>query len=123
MLFRSHRVVPGRADRSYGIHVARLAGLPVEIITRAEEILHNLQGSYNEPGEQKLASSQQRKARTLEEDNKYSVLDQLTRLDITRLSPLKALNIIAGWQEMLVKQPGLRCRGKGQGVSGIEHWS
>lgn len=118
-----HRVVPGRADRSYGIHVARLAGLPVEIITRAEEILHNLQGSYNEPGEQKLASSQQRKARTLEEDNKYSVLDQLTRLDITRLSPLKALNIIAGWQEMLVKQPGLRCRGKGQGVSGIEHWS
>ena len=38
-----HRIVPGAADRSYGIQVARLAGLPGEIIDRAKEILERLE--------------------------------------------------------------------------------
>ncbi|MEW5952757.1 MAG: DNA mismatch repair protein MutS [Bacillota bacterium] len=105
-----HRVAPGKADRSYGIHVARLAGLPGEIIARAEEILQNLQKNNNGAGEQKQVSSRQREEGTLGEEDKHSVLSQLSRLDINSLSPLEALNIIAGWQEMLARQPGLKCR-------------
>ncbi len=50
------RIVPGAADKSYGIHVARLAGLPEPVIERATEILANLEeGEYAEPGQPRLA--------------------------------------------------------------------
>ena len=50
------RIVPGAADKSYGIQVARLAGLPAEVITRAREILSNLEeGEFEETGQPKLA--------------------------------------------------------------------
>ncbi|MCB0238261.1 MAG: hypothetical protein KDH08_06365, partial [Anaerolineae bacterium] len=44
-----HRIIPGAADRSYGIHVAQLAGLPRPIIHRAEEILEELETQGSEP--------------------------------------------------------------------------
>jgi hypothetical protein len=40
----AHRIVPGSADRSYGIHVARLAGVPREVLARAEQVLGELEG-------------------------------------------------------------------------------
>ena len=40
-----HRIIPGKADRSYGVHVARLAGLPQAVVGRAEEILQDLERS------------------------------------------------------------------------------
>jgi DNA mismatch repair protein MutS len=50
------RIVPGAADKSYGIQVARLAGLPPEVIQRAHEILNNLEaGEFEETGQPKLA--------------------------------------------------------------------
>lgn len=50
------RIVPGAADKSYGIQVARLAGLPPEVISRAHEILNNLEaGEFEETGQPKLA--------------------------------------------------------------------
>ncbi len=50
------RIVPGAADKSYGIHVARLAGLPPPVIERAEEVLQNLEeGELEEAGKPKLA--------------------------------------------------------------------
>jgi DNA mismatch repair protein MutS len=45
-----HRIVPGGADRSYGIHVARLAGLPLEVTERAEEALHDLEERSRQNG-------------------------------------------------------------------------
>jgi DNA mismatch repair protein MutS len=57
------RIVPGAADKSYGIQVARLAGLPPEVVTRAKEILHNLEeGEFEETGQPKLARRYGRKA-------------------------------------------------------------
>ena len=41
----THYIVPGGSDRSYGIHVAEMAGLPNPVVTRAREILHDLEGS------------------------------------------------------------------------------
>jgi len=51
------KIAPGGADKSYGIQVARLAGLPVEVIDRAKEILGNLEeGEFSEGGQPKIAS-------------------------------------------------------------------
>jgi DNA mismatch repair protein MutS len=58
------KIVPGAADKSYGIHVARLAGLPPEVIDRAREILLNLEeGEFSEPGKPKIAQYRARKER------------------------------------------------------------
>ena len=52
------KILEGSADRSYGIQVARLAGLPIDVIERAKEILSNLEsGELNEVGEPKIAHS------------------------------------------------------------------
>ncbi len=56
------KIVPGSADKSYGIHVAKLAGMPQEVIARAEEILLNLEeGEFAESGLPKIAIHRQRK--------------------------------------------------------------
>ena len=55
------RIVPGTADKSYGIHVARLAGMPGEVIERSKEILANLEESELEAGVPKLARRSTRK--------------------------------------------------------------
>lgn len=56
------KIVPGAADKSYGIHVARLAGLPRDVIRRAGEVLANLENNeYEEEGKPKLALSKRKK--------------------------------------------------------------
>ena len=58
------KIVPGAADKSYGIQVARLAGLPEEVVARAKEILANLEdGELSEAGQPKLAQPRARKPR------------------------------------------------------------
>lgn len=58
------KIVPGAADKSYGLHVARLAGLPEEVIERAQEILGNLEeGEFSEAGMPRLATSRRRKGK------------------------------------------------------------
>jgi DNA mismatch repair protein MutS len=58
------KIVPGGADKSYGIQVARLAGLPPEVIDRAKEILANLEeGEFGEAGQPKLARQRSRRGR------------------------------------------------------------
>ncbi|MBN1669559.1 MAG: DNA mismatch repair protein MutS [Kiritimatiellae bacterium] len=58
------KIVPGAADKSYGIQVARLAGLPAEVIDRAKEILSNLEeGEFGEMGQPKIARHRPRKGR------------------------------------------------------------
>jgi DNA mismatch repair protein MutS len=65
------RIVPGAADKSYGIHVARLAGLPHGVIGRAKEILANLEeGEFGDQGQPKLARP--RKGKTGESTNQLS---------------------------------------------------
>jgi DNA mismatch repair protein MutS len=62
------KILPGSTDKSYGIHVARLAGLPKPVIERAKEVLTNLEGNaISETGQPKLARSRRRKADAEEE--------------------------------------------------------
>lgn len=58
------KIVAGAADKSYGIQVARLAGLPAEVVERAKEILLNLEeGEFGEAGQPKIANHRQRRAK------------------------------------------------------------
>ena len=101
------KIVPGGASHSYGIQVGRLAGLPQEVIQRAKEILKNLeQGEFNEGGEPRISG---RKGRRIESDSSQLSLfsppdndlrKRLKEVDVTRLTPLEALNLIDELQRM-----------------------
>jgi DNA mismatch repair protein MutS len=82
-----HRVVPGGADRSYGIHVAELAGIPGTVLQRARELLREL-----ESGRGRRAKSNGRAPRGLFDAPRDPLLDELATLDLDGLTPLQALN-------------------------------
>jgi DNA mismatch repair protein MutS len=96
------KLVEGGTSRSYGIQVARLAGLPEGVIERAKEVLTNLeQGEFTEAGVPKLAVSKKRKLaweshqRTLFQSPPDPIRETLRRVDPNRLTPLDALNILS----------------------------
>ena len=93
------RVIDEPASRSYGIEVARLAGLPVSIIARARQILTNLeQGEFDEAGMARLAHApdgQPAPQMGLFASVERRVVDDLRALDIDRLTPVDALNALA----------------------------
>ncbi|MFX4260782.1 DNA mismatch repair protein MutS [Pelotomaculum propionicicum] len=83
------KVLPGRADRSYGIYVAKLAGLPAEIIGRSANILKLLENSSETPS-QVAAASDNGCDRGGETENE--VIKELRHLDILSMTPLEAIN-------------------------------
>ncbi len=87
------KIVPGGVDRSYGIHVAQLAGLPRPVIKRAHEVLADLEGDI-QPAKGKTRGKR-RKAEPAQQLNffgqKPPALEELQKLDIDALSPLEAL--------------------------------
>ena len=96
------KLVEGGTSRSYGIQVARLAGLPPEVIDRAKEVLHNLeQGEFTEGGVPKLAISRKKKStwdshqRTLFQPPADPLRETLKKIDPNQLTPLDALNILS----------------------------
>jgi DNA mismatch repair protein MutS len=93
-----HKIMPGGADKSYGIHVAELAGLPRPVIHRAGEILSQFEANASRPGEKKIPSHQMR---LFPESD--PLLDELSTLDVNSLSPLEALNKLFAWQERFSK--------------------
>ncbi len=92
-----HHIVPGGADQSYGIHVAQLAGLPRDVINRANEILHELEEhaptTAVEPS--RLNSGQQ--IALFPESS--PILDELEKLDVNSMSPLEAINKLYEWKK------------------------
>ena len=91
------KVQPGAADRSYGIEVAKLAGLPEEVIRRAREVLAEHESTEAQlrahlaGGESQLRPAQL----TIFTPLSQPVLDQLCQVDLDRLTPLEALNLLA----------------------------
>jgi DNA mismatch repair protein MutS len=94
-----HRIVPGGADRSYGIHVAQLAGIPRPVILRASEMLHQLESTSGSTIQLDAISSEQMVL--FPETN--PLLDELKKLDLNTLPPLQALNILYEWQQKFLK--------------------
>ncbi len=102
------QVIAGSAEKSFGIHVARLAGLPGRVIGRAEEVLRGLEESRQVHREQVYRETEERalsideRAMAQEERATYdarieswrSVLQQLNAVDIANMTPLQALNLL-----------------------------
>jgi DNA mismatch repair protein MutS len=97
------RVEPGSADKSYGIEVARLAGLPGAVIARAREILRRHEQSEDKlteelsPGAAAGRVAQQASFTAIDE----SVLEALRGADLNKLTPIEALNLLAALQRQL----------------------
>jgi DNA mismatch repair protein MutS len=94
-----HKVVDGPTDRSYGIHVGKLAKLPNVVTKRANDILEQLEQNhgYNiiKPQTIDLFNYQESLVQEEKEEDKYkSIIEQLKELDINDLTPLKAMNIL-----------------------------
>jgi DNA mismatch repair protein MutS len=85
------RILPGGADKSYGIHVAQLAGLPRAVVHRAEEVLSSLEDKRHGNGKIKAASSPQLPL-FVGEAVSSEVVDELSKLEPDAMTPLEALN-------------------------------
>ncbi|HBD83038.1 MAG TPA: DNA mismatch repair protein MutS [Dehalococcoidia bacterium] len=88
------RIVPGGADRSYGVHVAQLAGLPGSVVNRAWEVLRDLETS--DTSERKTRGRRRRSTPSPEQlpllGATFPTLDELLALDVSSLTPLEAIN-------------------------------
>ncbi len=91
-----YKVLPGGADRSYGIHVAQLAGLPRSVIARAQEILEHLEQEGGQP-ESRGPAFQTPVQLTLFPET-YPLLEELQRLDPDNMTPLEALTLLYKWR-------------------------
>jgi DNA mismatch repair protein MutS len=89
-----HKITPGGADRSYGIHVAQLAGIPRPVIQRAGEIMQQLQASSGTAVEVNTQNLNQ--MALFPETN--PLLEDLKALDVNSIPPVQALNILYEWQ-------------------------
>jgi len=103
-----HKIVPGAADRSYGIHVAKLAGLPPGVITRANSILAELEGRAR--GTIAAGASGQLDFFSLPAAKNAgpssfssNILIELQGIDTDTITPFDALRLLVGWKERLKK--------------------
>jgi DNA mismatch repair protein MutS len=93
-----HKLQPGGADRSYGIEVGRLAGLPAPVLERARAVLHLLEGGHLVGRRQKAESSQQKTVEQLglfEIAKPHPVVEKLKEVDVDDLTPRQALDLLA----------------------------
>ncbi len=102
-----HKIVEGPADKSYGIHVAKIAGLPREVVDRATVILKQLESDHiDESGrvkipERKSKSRDRQLALFVEPD--HPVIEQLKSLDLNQLTPLAALQLLNDFRRDVAK--------------------
>jgi len=105
------KIVRGGVSRSYGIQVARLAGIPQDVVTRAQEILANLESGELEAGAPRLAKPSRRQTPQMtffEAPNTDPVLEniaeELKNIPLDTLTPIEALNILAKLQKSVLER-------------------
>jgi DNA mismatch repair protein MutS len=99
-----HRILPGRASRSYGIHVAKLAGLPVDVIKRADILLESLSVSHAAPGALRPAPTPTPPASQLSLFTEYlehPAIVELKDMNLESLTPLQAFDTLRAIQQTL----------------------
>ncbi|MCL6756233.1 MAG: DNA mismatch repair protein MutS [Candidatus Rhabdochlamydia oedothoracis] len=93
-----HKVIRGSTDKSYGIHVARLAGLPYFVVKRAQQMLKGLEQTSIKTTKPK-AEKQLSLFMNSEIENKPDILGELKEIDPNNLTPLAALQKLIDWKE------------------------
>ena len=93
-----YKILPGGTDKSYGIHVAKLAGVPQSILDRSKEILEELESTFTK----EVTGDRLAKHKTKQPDKDIlfvekhkSVLEKLGSIDINNLTPLEAINLLS----------------------------
>src|SRR5690606_553183 len=95
-----HRLEPGGTDRSYGIHVAQLAGLPAAVVRRAREVLGTLEGEHRVvPGPPSGPPDPEQLDLLSHGALPHPLLERLRELDLDSLTPLEALLRLAELQK------------------------
>jgi DNA mismatch repair protein MutS len=103
------KVMEGGMNRSYGIQVARLAGLPPEVLSRAKEILKNLEtGERDAHGLPKIARSAKggqlehvQKQLSLFVGDEEAVIHEIREMDLLKMTPLEVMLKLQNWKEKL----------------------
>jgi len=100
-----HRLEPGGADRSYGIHVGQLAGLPAPVVTRAWQVLQLLEEEHHVAGRPlPPVPDTSQLGLFAGARGAHPLLDELAKIDVNTLSPLEALSRLAAMQRRLTER-------------------
>jgi DNA mismatch repair protein MutS len=100
-----HRIAPGSADRSYGIHVAKIAGIPDAVIKRANQLLADLavKSESAKPQAAKVAPPPQPQLSLFKEYLPHPVMEKLAATDLNVLSPIEAFDLLRQWQSEMIE--------------------
>lgn len=106
-----HKIEKGKADKSYGIHVAELAGMPIEIIDNAKKALLNLEAQTKDVGTEQIQLSlftetklaEERRMLGKEEKQYKEIVKKIESLDLINMTPLEGFNILYELQKQLRK--------------------
>src|SRR5262249_13086916 len=93
------KIVPGGADRSYGIHVAKLAGLPQTVIARAQQVLAQLEQPDAATENRPLALEKEATCSSLPQP--HPIIEEMKQIDLLSMTPLHALNRLADLQRRI----------------------
>ncbi|MEO1615289.1 MAG: DNA mismatch repair protein MutS [Planctomycetota bacterium] len=115
-----HRIIPGGADKSYGIHVARLAGVPPMVNERAKDVLAQLEVDHRDsldrptiaPPEGRPDESGGSYQLTLFGFSDHPVISKIQELDLNSMTPLDAMQFLQLAQKQLESQPALPTTGR-----------
>jgi DNA mismatch repair protein MutS len=108
-----HKVNPGRADHSYGIQVAQMAGLPLFVTNRAKEVLNNLESKELTPYEVKKERLKKLKQ---ENDNQIGLFEfrddklrfEIDNIEINNLTPMEALNKLSEIKKRMKEEKSVK---------------
>ncbi len=100
-VFFLHKVVRGNADRSYGINVAKMAGIPKGIIRRSQDLLYQLEAGQKKPVQLDLFQSAQYSSGSQPSESDEEILDELQSLDPEQMTPRQALDILFRWKQIM----------------------
>jgi DNA mismatch repair protein MutS len=95
-----YKITAGGADKSYGIHVAQIAGMPPTVTVRAEEILQRLEKTSGKT----VSLDQEMPQQIALFPQTNPLLKELSGLDMNQLSPLEALNILFNWKKQYLEE-------------------
>ena len=102
-----HRILPGKTDRSYGLHVARLAGMPKDVVTRANEVLKTL-AVHTDTGKSKrrvdtsrIADKAEAQLALFKEFIPHPAIDALREVKLEELTPMQAFDTLRAMRELL----------------------
>ena len=97
-----HKIEPGPADKSYGIHVAKIAGLPADLLARADKILTQLESQGTEsPTPMRQTSAVTEQISLFDRAEEHPILAELAKLDIYNMTPMQAMNVLVELKQKL----------------------